>query len=626
MAAFLELLAREASAVEFERPLIEARSRGVEPALIAELERLKRLALQIRATLEKRRRREAELSALYETVADLAALRDLDAVLQAIVRRARKLLDADIAYLTLRDAERGDTYMRVTDGSISARFQRLRLPMGAGLGGLVAQTAAPYVTAHYLGDAQFRHVEEIDTAVAEEGLIAILGVPLKLGTDVLGVLFAANRSERPFSREEVELLSSLAAHAAVAIDNARLLAETRTALEELNAANQLVQAHSAAVERAATAHARITDLVVRGGGVEDVATAVADVLGRPLLVLDRDGYVLAHVGRTVAVDERELAEAVTTSRAQGHAVRRGTNAVAAVAAGQQPLGALVLGEANELSEADQRILERAAQVTALLLLFRQSVAEAEARVHGELLADLLTGRHGDPAAVRERARLLNTDLDKPHVLVVLSCEAVPRQRLVTTATKWASARSGLAATHDGRMVVLVPGTDPSAIAAAAAADLGTTLGHAVTAGSAGPVPGPALRDAYHEAVQCLDALHALDRVGHGAALRDLGFLGLVLGDSKDPSGFIARTLGPVIDYDARRGTELVHTVEEYFRCGQSLARTREALHVHVNTVTQRLDRVAQLLGDDWQHPERALEIQLALRLLRVRNHAGRHAL
>src|SRR3712207_6953602 len=41
---------------------------------------------------------------------------------------------------------------RVTDGSVSARFQALRLPMGAGLGGLVAQTAAPYATASYFTD------------------------------------------------------------------------------------------------------------------------------------------------------------------------------------------------------------------------------------------------------------------------------------------------------------------------------------------------------------------------------------------------------------------------------------------------------------------------------------------
>ena len=40
--------------------------------------------------------------------------------------------------------------------------------------------------------------------------------------------------------------------------------------------------------------------------------------------------------------------------------------------------------------------------------------------------------------------------------------------------------------------------------------------------------------------------------------------------------------------------------------------------MHVNTVTQRLERVGQLLGPDWQKPERALEVQLALRLHRLR--------
>ena len=53
----------------------------------------------------------------------------------------------------------------------------------------------------------------------------------------IGVLYAANRSARPFAREEVALLVSLAAHAAVAIDTARLLAETQAALAELSAAH-----------------------------------------------------------------------------------------------------------------------------------------------------------------------------------------------------------------------------------------------------------------------------------------------------------------------------------------------------------------------------------------------------
>lgn len=69
-----------------------------------------------------------------------------------------------------------------------------------------------------------------------------------------------------------------------------------------------------------------------------------------------------------------------------------------------------------------------------------------------------------------------------------------------------------------------------------------------------------------------------------------------------------RRRAEVIDYDGRRGTALLRTLEAYFAGGGSLARAAEVLHVHVNTVTQRLDRIAQLLGADWQVPELALRL------------------
>lgn len=63
-------------------------------------------------------------------------------------------------------------------------------------------------------------------------------------------------------------------------EGARLLAETRRALAERNAAHELVSAHSAAVERAADAHDRMTEVVLHGGDVSDVAGAVAEAAGR----------------------------------------------------------------------------------------------------------------------------------------------------------------------------------------------------------------------------------------------------------------------------------------------------------------------------------------------------------
>ncbi|MFF7414020.1 helix-turn-helix domain-containing protein [Streptomyces lydicus] len=620
-APFLGLLATGAAAEEYERPVLRARAGGAAAARLAALERAKLLALRVRTELEDRRRREAELSALYATAHDLAGLRDLDAVLRAIVRRARSLLGTEVAYLTLNDPAAGDTYMRVTDGSVSARFQQLRLAMGEGLGGLVAQTARPYVTDSYFHDERFRHTRTIDSGVRDEGLVAILGVPLLLGSGVIGVLFAADRRERVFEPGQVALLAAHAAHAAVAIDTANLLAETRKTLTELEAANEIIRDRSSVIERASDVHDRLTELVLRGGGVQDVADAVAEVL---------DGDVeFTEPGRAPAA-------ALDRSRADGHAVRDGADWVAAVRAGGEVLGALVLRGHPALDPVDQRTLERAAMVTSLLLLARRTAGEAEQRVRGELLDDLLDAAARDPRLLRERAARVGADLDAPHVVLAARMSGAPisdgdgpprpdgtdRRRLWSAASHLAATRHGLAAVRDGGAVLLLPlepDGDPAHTAREIAARLGTALHVPVTVGASAPVPAPAARpaavaDAYAEARRCREALCALGRAGQGAAAADFGFLGLLLADTRDVDGFVHRTLGAVADYDARRGTELLRTLGAYFACGMSPARTKDELHVHVNTVAQRLERVGRLLGPDWQTPARALEIQLALRL------------
>ncbi|MEU8680987.1 helix-turn-helix domain-containing protein [Streptomyces sp. NPDC048611] len=631
-APFLGLLATGAPAGEYERPVLRARAEGASAGRLAALERAKLHALRVRAELEDRRRREAELSALHATAHDLAGLRDLDAVLRAIVRRARSLLGTEVAYLTLNDPSAGDTYMRVTDGSVSARFQQLRLGMGEGLGGLVAQTARPYVTDHYFHDERFRHTRTIDSGVQDEGLVAILGVPLMLGSGVIGVLFAADRRERVFEHGQIALLAAHAAHAAVALDTANLLAETRKTLTELETANEIIRDRSAAVERAADVHDRLTELVLRGGGVQDVAAAVAEVLDGEVEFTEPGGAPAGALGR---------------SRADGHAVRDGADWVAAVGAGGEVLGALVLRGHPALDPVDRRTLERAAMVTSLLLLARRTAGEAEQRVRGELLDDLLNAADRDPRLLRERAARVGADLDAPHVVLAARPDAPPpgdagsedtgshdsgshdagshgadRRRLWSAASHLAATRRGLAAVRDGGAVLLLPlgpDGDPAHAAREAADRLGAALRLPVTVGASAPVAAPAARpaavaDAYAEAGRCREALRALGRTGQGAAAADFGFLGLLLADTRDVDGFVHRTLGPVTAYDARRGTELLRTLGAYFACGMSPARTKDALHVHVNTVAQRLDRVSRLLGPDWQSPARALEIQLALRL------------
>ncbi|HET6654407.1 MAG TPA: GAF domain-containing protein [Nocardioides sp.] len=644
---YLELLARDAAAVEYEAPVLTARANGEPADVIEQLERGKRLALQVRESLLTQRRREDELTALYDTAYDLARLSDLDSVLAAIVHRARQLLRTDVAYLTMNDADRGDTYMRVTDGCTSARFQQVRLGMGEGLGGLVAESAMPYSTASYFDDPRFNHTGSIDGAVSEEGLVAILGVPLQLGSTVIGVLYAANRNERPFSRSEVALLSSLAAHAAAAIDKARLLDETRVALEELRSVHLLLQDRTRSVERAADAHDRMAQAVLHGGGVEQIGAALVEVLGGRLLVLDEEGRQLEAIGDPDRPDPEALEKAVAASVGTGRVTAvpgDGTSwAVAGITVEHQVFGALVLQRDAPLDDADQRIIERAAVVTALLMLSLRSGIEAENRVRGELVDDLLRSDSGhDPDTLVDRARRLGTDLTRPQCVYVVALDGADRRRGASAVDHIASVRRGLGGAFEGRLALVLPaapdrdeggrgaGTDagtgtgcgpdagPDAVARRLAEELGAALAHPVTVGGAGPVFSvEELAAAHDEAVRCVTALRSLGRSGQGASLAELGFVGLVLGDEPDVPGFVTASLGPLLEYDQRRGTDLIGTLQAYFDAGGNLARTREVLHVHVNTVAQRLDRVGKLIGDDWQDPERQLELQVALRLHRI---------
>ncbi|MER5928887.1 GAF domain-containing protein [Streptomyces sp. NPDC002054] len=599
----LDLLAQGASAEALARPAAEAKAAGADPEELAALAEATEVALRIRRTLSQHRRREAQLTALFDTASDLAALRDLDAVLRAIVHRAKLLLGTDVTYLSLNDDEAGDTYMRVTDGAVAPAFQQVRLGMGEGLGGLVAQTARPYATGDYQADTRFHHTTTIDGAVRDEGLRAILGVPLRVGTQVIGVLYAADRTPRAFIPDEVALLSSLADHAAIAIDGARLLEETR--------------AQSEAMRRAEQAHDQLTDLVLRGGDATGVAAQIADILDAGILIHDADGAELARTGTDPTEPLPPPARAVAASRASGRAVRLDGTWVCAVLAGPELLGSIALTGRPDLADADRLLFERAGVVTALLLLLRRSVAETEDRIRGELLNDLLSTT-GDPGSLAARAHRLGIGLDHPHGVFVTHGETAPRHRLLAAATRSAHAHDGLAGTHREQVVLLVPTGEPGATARALAEELGQALAAPVTVGAAGPTTGPAgLPAAHAEAQRCVAALRALGQTGRGGALADLGFVGLLLGDPAGVSGYVRNTLGPLLGYDAERGTDLTGTLDAYFEQSGSLTRTKDVLHVHVNTVVQRLDRIGRLLGADWNAPARALELQLALRLHRL---------
>ena len=579
----------------------------------------KDLALRIGALRETHRRRESAQAALLDTARELASESSPSIVLEAIVRRARTLLGTDLAYLTLYDPEAGDTFMRVTDGSVSADFQSLRLSLGDGLGGLVASTHKPYWTADYSSDQRFSHTSAIDHGVGDEGIIAICGTPLIVESTFVGVLFAANRTPRPFSHTEIGLLGNLAALAAIAIVQTRALSDAEHALAALSEAHDIVRQQAIGVERAAAAHDRFASVVLEGGGVSDVTQALVDLLGGWAVLFDGAGQRRSVAGAAPeAVGPDPLLAHPIVDRAR-HDVGRlveddGIHAIGVIAAHEQ-LGTLVVGAPDALEDADQRTVERAAVVTALVLLFERQADDARQSERNRVLADLLTARgsHDDRTGYLRSA---SVEPREPWCLLVARGGDPTQQRALALTVSTVLGDGALVGTHEDLIVAILRGEDPDALARSLAERV--TRGPRITVGGCGPVADvDDLPGSLEEGSRTVRALVALGRAGTGAATTELGFAGLIVGADPDVHDYVRSVLGPVLEYDDERGSDLAGTLVAYFAAGSSPRHAAGSLHVHVNTVSQRLGRIAALLGEDWQHPDRALEIQLALRMRRL---------
>jgi len=202
------------------------------------------------------RRRAAELEALFSTARVLVRLRDVDEVLRRLVDRAHSLMGTDVTYLSEAEGDGEELRVRYTAGTVTPEFRDLRVPAGVGLASLVVRTRAPVRVPRYTAMSEAPHDSHIDEVVQAEGLVSFLGVPLAVGEEVLGALFACNRSPHEFSPEQVLLLSAFADHAAAVLHSARLLAAASSATARAEDAYRELERHLSASALAMLAEKR----------------------------------------------------------------------------------------------------------------------------------------------------------------------------------------------------------------------------------------------------------------------------------------------------------------------------------------------------------------------------------
>ncbi|QIX52307.1 MULTISPECIES: GAF domain-containing protein [Rhodococcus] len=566
--------------------------------------------------------RDAQYRALLDTVADITSEEDPKRLLGGIADRARRLLNADVVYLWLADKDQGYAYLGAASGGMSSELVDLRVPAAKAMTGRIIDTGMPLIVANYATDDTFSHYPQIDRVMEKERIVATVGVPLVNGTTTLGALIAANRDERTYQPSDLELLRSLASHAAIAIERTRLSEEMKRAVHSLESANRELAKKSTESERATTAHITLSQVALAGGNIDNLVNEIVTIVGGDLAVFDPDGRLLAEAGDFS--DSNQFASLILKATTTRTTHTEPGLAVVPVLAAARLLGVLCFKVSSGPAQPDIEILERAAVVVALLLLLAEAEAGAAGFRRDDFIDDLLTGDES-PGRLIHRGAQLKIELRRPYTVHIVRAKAQER-RLAYVVNEAARSRGGLAGQcrllprgKNTAVVALLPGEDAHKNSQELASGVQRAGGIIASVAGAGPtIEVTEVRSIFNEAATCSDAMERIFELGVSGTMEQLGFMGLVMSGKPNIDRFITLTLGPVLDYDAQHRTELLDTLEALASTDNGPTAAAEALHIHVSTVKQRMQRLGHLLGENWRTVEKMSEIRFAIKLYKLK--------
>lgn len=393
-----------------------------------------------------------------------------------------------------------------------------------------------------------------------------------------------------------------------------------TALADVTAAvlDALLGAQRQRLERVLDIHQRFTRIVLAGGGLPEITAALHDLLGCTIAVVDPDGELLVVVPSDASDADQVGAPGAAT-------------VTEAIRAGDHHYGTIVAVSAGDAVREDAAMaLERAAMAVAMRQAQAAAVAEAEERFAAVTLEELISGHTGSALEIAERAASFGWDLARPRAVLLASIDPpTPTEVLAPAlATIAAAARATLGRdaivwrrTATIAALVMPEGDEPGErrrIAEALRQELDARLRNVtVSIGVGRRVADPHdLTESFVEASRAVD-------VGRWAKGRhvtevfdDLGLERLLAATPQvELSDFVRHAIGPLYDHDRAHGGELVDTLAAWLET-RNMAEAARRMHVHYNTLKNRLERIEAILGPVVGDAARALECEVAIHVAR----------
>jgi PucR family transcriptional regulator, purine catabolism regulatory protein len=437
----------------------------------------------------------------------------------------------------------------------------------------------------------------------------------------------------------------------------------------------ILNRQAAILARTEEVHRALVQIVLGGGGLQEVTDELASLLDVAVIAVDGERRVLAGSGPQAQLEamraallEGAVRQPQGGAKAPGHLGYgvRGDHAVVPVVAGGFDHGRLIAYSAGgALRETDVGILERAATVAALVITKQQAVAAVESKYRADFLRDVLAGRAGDDDRVISHCTGFGWDLDRPVAVLVAELDpedsARARHRVaenrgarttrtgeansdpgtredrlaqdrlaaaLTTAVRRRDRRAAVASF--AREVVAVVGVPPDGDLSGLSAlvkDATTIFGEhqglrwTFSAGFSRTVDTPvALPEAYDQAVKAVRVGRQLHGVGAVAHFDQLGVYRLLslVSDAAELHAFVRETLGELAGDDDPEAVDLRQTLQVLLETNLNVAETARRLHFHYNTLRYRIGKLERMLGAFTDDAHLRLNLTLALHVLRMR--------
>lgn len=602
-------------------------------------ERLDSLWLLLRLLIAEARlvAKHEEVVKLTEGIRSITSTLELEHVIRNLIQNALSVIPAaDAGLLHLYDPTTERLVPKAAVGFRESVIQRFRLRVGESIAGKVFQdgqarlyrTQAEVVAGmHDISPENYRHLDEAKELAQLHGLMC---VPLSIGAQRIGVLVLHQfHQNQYFLEDDLRMLQGFADQTAIALENARLFAETKVALHETaHLTEQLQTKHNDLVKRSEI-HETFKRHALQSGGVERIVREMGKMLGRSVLLADWLEQQVIPAGR-LPVSWDELALLFADRHSPVYVRVRSCDEAGDVGVFLYPLyngtvflGALVIPNgAPLLSDLERITVEQGSAVLTLDLVKKQSLSSVLYKRAHDFFQELLDNSGAELPEWAQSFGLSSTAEYQVVYACLLGLSDLHKLEasIHRLAADWKRAFAGWEVLtygfhHHATMLLDLSRGLPDASWLERLQTLCEEWERRgdgrIALGIGGRYKGIVnIAKSWEEAKKAVRYL--LNR-GQGGVVRysELGVNRLIANQSAEEiRAFVEEVFQPLWAQKTKR-PELEKTLLVYMACNQSARKAADQLHIHINTLYQRLHKIEELLGVDLRQPTDVLKLQLA---------------